>query len=246
MLNERPHKKALRELAAARDEVKVKAHLLSMEARERWQMLESKLDTLEHKLERGEEKTVEAAVTTARELTEAIKALFERKAERRPGLSTPVSAIMSESVRSCSPGDSLNRAAQIMWESNCGAVPVVAEDGTVLGVVTDRDISMACYTRGSGPAASSVASVVSRPACCCSPDDTIERACAIMGQEQVRRLPVAGPDGRIVGIITLADIACYVQSLGGDPGPARAAFTTTLAAISERRPAATDTAVAAE
>jgi CBS domain-containing protein len=59
-----------------------------------------------------------------------------------------VSDLMTTAVRSCGTGDNLQLAAQIMWESDCGIVPVVDGDGRVVGVITDRDICMAAYTQG--------------------------------------------------------------------------------------------------
>ena len=56
--------------------------------------------------------------------------------------------LMTREVQCCAVGDSLNEAARIMWESDCGVVPVVDSEHRVVGVVTDRDISMAAYTRG--------------------------------------------------------------------------------------------------
>jgi len=58
------------------------------------------------------------------------------------------SDVMTKTVRSCSAGDSLQRAAQLMWEGDCGSVPVVDSDNRVVGILTDRDIAMAAYTQG--------------------------------------------------------------------------------------------------
>jgi CBS domain-containing protein len=59
-----------------------------------------------------------------------------------------VEQVMNRSVKSCRPGDSLNQAAQLMWENRCGAVPVVDAEFKPVGFLTDRDICMAAYTRG--------------------------------------------------------------------------------------------------
>src|SRR5687768_5751005 len=131
------------ELAAARDEVRVRLHLLSLEARERWQELETKIETLEHGVSERGEKIGDAAVTKARDLTQLIKNFVRTHQRSSSELSARVQTLMSTSVQSCAPSDSLNRAAQIMWETNCGAVPVLASDGTLVGVITDRDICMA-------------------------------------------------------------------------------------------------------
>jgi CBS domain-containing protein len=59
-----------------------------------------------------------------------------------------VSQIMEGAVKSCSRSESLNTAAKLMWDYDCGCVPVVNEQGEVLGLITDRDICMAAYTQG--------------------------------------------------------------------------------------------------
>ena len=58
-----------------------------------------------------------------------------------------VEQIMNREVKTCAPRDSLNKAAQIMWDTPCGAVPVVDEQGRPVGFLTDRDVCMAAYTQ---------------------------------------------------------------------------------------------------
>src|SRR5215472_13332338 len=59
-----------------------------------------------------------------------------------------IERVMKHDVMACHPNDSLNRAAQLMWENACGCVPVVDEVGKPVGLITDRDICMAAYTQG--------------------------------------------------------------------------------------------------
>src|SRR5260370_37373881 len=61
-----------------------------------------------------------------------------------------VAELMVGEVTACSPDDALNRAAQIMWENDCGSVPVVDRAARLIAMLTDRDICMAAYTRGGG------------------------------------------------------------------------------------------------
>ena len=75
------------------------------------------------------------------------------------------------------------------------------------GVVTDRDICMGAYTKGVALQQIRVAEVMSRPVRTCAPDDTLERAIGIMAEARVRRLPVVTEDQRLMGMISLADIA---------------------------------------
>ncbi len=120
-----------------------------------------------------------------------------------------VELLMSGTVRVCQPDDSLNEAARIMWETDCGLVPVTAADGSgaVVGVITDRDICMAVYTQGKTLGEIPVGAVMTRKVHCCKPSDSLEEAQSIMRIAQVRRLPVVDGEGRLVGLLSLADLA---------------------------------------
>lgn len=118
-----------------------------------------------------------------------------------------VRELMTTDVRACSQYDTLNKAAQIMWENDCGAVPVVDEDLRVIGMVTDRDICMAAYTQGVLLTDSRAERAMARGAYTCAPGDEVAAAEKLMRERQVRRLPVTDGDGRLVGIISLNDIA---------------------------------------
>jgi CBS domain-containing protein len=118
-----------------------------------------------------------------------------------------VENIMTRDVKLCRPEHSLNDAARLMWDHACGCVPVVDENDRVLGFLTDRDVCMAAYTRGLALSDMTVMSAMSRQVFCCRVDDTIDAAEAKMREHQVRRLPVLGFEGRIVGIVALSDIA---------------------------------------
>ncbi len=108
-------------------------------------------------------------------------------------------------VKVCKADETLNRAAQLMWERDCGFIPVIASngDGPLVGVVTDRDIAIATYTQGKAPLAISVSSVMARKPITCHPEDDITRAEDLMKTNQVRRLPVVDLNGRVVGILSL-------------------------------------------
>src|SRR4051812_22453759 len=109
---------ALAQLAIARDEARLHAHLLSMDARERWRALEVQLDTFEWKLLQTGEHASESAAASARELALGVVEFFKEHGPSGAALSNPVAAIMTCRVHSCLASDSLNRAAQIMWEGN--------------------------------------------------------------------------------------------------------------------------------
>jgi CBS domain-containing protein len=119
-----------------------------------------------------------------------------------------VERIMRHDVKTCHPQDSLNNAAQIMWEDSCGAVPVVDEQFRPVGLLTDRDICMAAYTQGGALHALRVEGAMARRIVSCGPEDDIADAARIMRNNAVRRLPVIDSDGKLVGLLSLNDLAC--------------------------------------
>jgi CBS domain-containing protein len=138
-----------------------------------------------------------------------------------------VEEILIDEVKCCTPGDSLNRAAQLMWENDCGCVAVVDGDARVVGILTDRDVCMAAYTQGATLSAMSVSSAMSREVFACRPGDDLLVAQGLMQQHRVRRLPVTDIDGKLVGILSLSDMARTLALT--DAG--RAQVAGTLAAI---------------
>jgi len=117
-----------------------------------------------------------------------------------------VERLMNRDVATCRPNDVGDCAAKIMWERDCGFVPVVDERFRVLGVVTDRDLCMAAYTQGMSLSELRVHSAMSQEVFSCRPDDDLATAEKAMREHQVRRLPVADETGRLKGILSLSDI----------------------------------------
>ena len=118
-----------------------------------------------------------------------------------------VEEIMTTSVKSCGPDDSLDTAARLMWEHDCGCVPVIDQDGRVLAMLTDRDVCMAAYTQGRTLAEIRVSAAMSNACHAVSPSDPVVAAERLMQEHQVRRLPVVD-DGHLVGHVSLSDITC--------------------------------------
>jgi len=115
---------------------------------------------------------------------------------------------MNRNVKACRLQDSLNKAAQIMWEEPCGAVPVVDEQSRPVGFLTDRDICMAAYTQGKPLEALRVEMAMSRKVVLCRAEDDLGSAAQLMQQNRTRRIPVINPDGTLVGLLSLDDLAC--------------------------------------
>jgi len=124
-----------------------------------------------------------------------------------------VEQLMTRELSVCTVADTLNRAAELMWESDCGCILVIGAngDGQAVGVVTDRDIAMAAYTQGKELAAIPVATAMAHNVIACHASDGISQAEALMRDHRVRRLPVLDQEERLVGIISLNDIAREAQ-----------------------------------
>jgi CBS domain-containing protein len=120
-----------------------------------------------------------------------------------------VEDIMTREVHCCTRREALGVPARIMWEHDCGCVPVLEDDGSgrVVGMITDRDLCMAAYTKGRLLDQIGVEEVMSRRIVTCAPGDDVKEAEAAMRRAQVRRLPVVDADGRLLGLVALADLA---------------------------------------
>lgn len=134
-----------------------------------------------------------------------------------------VSDLMTMGVKSCRGEDTLHRAAQIMWENDCGCVPVADSGGFMTGIITDRDIAMAAYLQGKPLDAMRVDSVAAKAVFAVRESDSVEAAEEIMRQKQVRRIPVLDREGRMKGLISLGDIARH-QPSGDDVAKTMAAI----------------------
>jgi CBS domain-containing protein len=146
-----------------------------------------------------------------------------------------VSELMTKAVQSCDTHDNLQRAAQIMWENDCGIVPVLDSEGRVVGMVTDRDVCMAAYTQGLTLAQIPVTSAMADQVHGVHEADGIEAAQALMQRARVRRVPVLNGDGRLKGILSMNDLARYVQHSTSRKanGLSSGSIAQTLAAVCE-------------
>lgn len=117
--------------------------------------------------------------------------------------------IMSRHVEFLPEGATVADAAEIMGELDVGALPVgTAEE--LAGIVTDRDILYRVVAAGLHPAEVLVRDVATRPVIGCGPDDTLQSAMDLMATHSIRRLAVRGDEGRVVGWVTLADLARHL------------------------------------
>lgn len=117
-----------------------------------------------------------------------------------------VEQLMTKDIKTCRPEDTLKAAALIMWNNDCGIVPVVDENSQVVSVITDRDICMAGCFQDARLGDLPVAKTMSKEVFSCRPNDSIQTAEKLMRQHQVRRLPVIPANGRVLGLISFNDI----------------------------------------
>jgi CBS domain-containing protein len=148
-----------------------------------------------------------------------------------------ISQIMSRNVETCSLDDNLDAAAGKMWNRDIGCLPVTGIDGRVVGMITDRDISMCSYTQGKRLSEIPVAVAMSREVFSCRQDDSLIQAEETMRSRQIRRLPVLDSNDTIVGMISLNDLARESEREVGRKGREVSAqeVSTTLAAVCEPR-----------
>jgi|CZKU01.1.fsa_nt_gi CBS domain-containing protein len=117
------------------------------------------------------------------------------------------SDLMTAPARSCRTTDTLERAAQVMWDADCGVVPVVDGDGRVVGMVTDRDICMAAYMQGRALWLIPVSNVMAKHVYGVRETDPIEEVEATMRHARVHRVPVLDAEGRLKGVLSMNDLA---------------------------------------
>jgi CBS domain-containing protein len=141
-----------------------------------------------------------------------------------------VAAVMTPEPHSVQPHQTLNDAAQLMWERDCGWLPVTEHGGHVVGVLTDRDVCMAAYTRGRSLDELAVAGTMCTDLQSCRADDGVDVAESKMRIYRVRRLPVVDDQGVLVGVLSITDLVRKGAIAAEDA-------IATLAAIAEPRSA---------
>jgi CBS domain-containing protein len=128
-----------------------------------------------------------------------------------------VKEIMTHNVEVVSPGDTLEQAAKRMEELNVGPLPV-CEGNRLVGVLTDRDITVRATAAGCDPKSTLVCDVMSQEnLVCCFEDQDVQDVARLMKEKQVRRIPVMSRANHLVGIVSLGDLATEARD-PGQPG----------------------------
>src|SRR6185436_10800800 len=122
--------------------------------------------------------------------------------------------VMSRAVRLVGPEDNVRQVAQMMREADTGILPV-AEGDRLIGMVTDRDVTVRLVAEGKDPGQTKVRDVMTADVRYVFEDEDLEHVAENMAEQQVRRLPVMNRQKRLVGVVSVGDIAKRTQPLAG-------------------------------
>ena len=148
-----------------------------------------------------------------------------------------VKEVMTATPYYCQPEMNLGSATELMWNANCGFLPVEGTDGKVVGVVTDRDICVALGTRNRLAGDVTVGEVMSGKLYSCDPEDDIHVALQTMKEGTVRRLPVIAKNSTLAGVVSTDDILLRAEptSMGRHPELSTDEVVRTYRAITRRQ-----------
>ena len=147
-----------------------------------------------------------------------------------------VQDLMTYNVQTCSPETNLAAVASMMWENDCGVLPVVDQQANAVGILTDRDIAIALGTRNQQASEIQAVDVMSHTLHSVAPTDDIHAALKLMRRQKVHRLPVLDDKGKLAGILSLNDLALEAHPIGSKaPGLNYEDVVGTLKALCEHR-----------
>ena len=140
--------------------------------------------------------------------------------------------VMTIDVGFCHGEETLTRTAQIMWEKDCGIVPVLTAEKHILGVITDRDVAIAAATRNRRTSSIKAGEMNFPPVKTCAADDDVKDALKKMRKYKLRRLCVTNQEKELVGIVSLSDILLKA----GEKKSVRKLIFSTLESIARPAP----------
>lgn len=121
---------------------------------------------------------------------------------------------MSTKVCYCTPSSSVKDAAKLMCDNHVGCIPVCNEENRVVGVITDRDVILRTIACDKNATSTKISDIMTCSPCCCTPDTTVDEAANLMSKYQIRRIPVCDDNNKIVGILSLGDLAHHDKEVG--------------------------------
>ena len=124
--------------------------------------------------------------------------------------------VMTKNPVCCLPNDTVAKVAQLMQRGNVGPIPVIENQQTqrLVGIVTDRDLTLKIVAEGRDAKSTKVEAVMTRKVVTCRAEDDLQKALDAMSKHQLRRIPVVDSDNKIVGIIAQADVATRLNQPG--------------------------------
>jgi CBS domain-containing protein len=138
---------------------------------------------------------------------------------------------MTRDVVRVHPQDSLLHAAKLMYGYDCGSLPVVDRNNRLIGMITDRDITVRGVAKHWDAGSMPVGAVMTDETFACHMDDTVQNCMQAMADHQVRRIPVVDDRDRVVGIISQADLARHAGGRNAEIG--RRAVAEVVREVSE-------------
>jgi CBS domain-containing protein len=148
-----------------------------------------------------------------------------------------VKDVMTPNAKAIWLTESLADAAKLMWENDCGVLPIIKDGRKVIGMITDRDICMGVAMRDKNPSSVSVEEVMTGQVFSITLDDDVDQALQLMQEHKIRRLPVVNPEGELEGVLSMNDIVLHAKSAKASP-IAYADIVKTYQAICEHPPEA--------
>lgn len=125
-----------------------------------------------------------------------------------------VKECMSTKVCFCNQNSNIKDAAKLMCDNHVGCIPVCNDENCIVGVITDRDIILRSVACDKDVASTKVTDIMTCNPCCCKPDTKIDEATKLMQDLQIRRIPVCDCNNKIVGILSLGDLAHHDNEIG--------------------------------
>lgn len=124
-----------------------------------------------------------------------------------------IAEIMEKNVKTCTLNMNLETVARMMWDNDCGSVPVIDKDRKPIGMITDRDITMSSILNHKPLWDLNVGEVTNnRKVFTCTIDDNVQSALDIMKDQKIRRLPVTSHTGEIAGILSMDDLIVAAEN----------------------------------
>jgi CBS domain-containing protein len=126
-----------------------------------------------------------------------------------------VKEVMNPDAKAIWITESLADAAKLMWQNDCGILPIIKDGRRVVGLITDRDICMGTAMKDANPSSISVEQLMSGKVFAATPDQDVEQALEIMKTHKIRRLPVVNDEGELAGILSMNDIVLKAKGSNG-------------------------------